>query len=43
MLVYSDGPAKTLLRAAPALDREASTALAQRLFPSEKLKPLPDG
>ena len=43
MLVHSDSPPKPLLRANPSLDREASTALARRLFPSEKLKPLPDG
>ena len=43
MLVYSDGPAKQLLQAVPALDRNASSALAAKLFPSEKLAALPDG
>lgn len=43
MLVYSNGSAKAALGAAPVLDRDASTELAQRLFPSEKLEPLSDG
>lgn len=43
MLVYSDGRARELLSAKPALDRRASAAFAQQLFPSEKLTPLEDG
>lgn len=43
MFVYSNGSAKAALGAARSLDRDASAELAQRLFPSEKLEPLPDG
>lgn len=43
MLVASEGPASEILKARPALDREATAALAQRLFPGETLKPLEDG
>jgi hypothetical protein len=43
MLVCADGYARETLRARPALDRQATEALARRLFPSEKLTPLEDG
>lgn len=43
MLVYSDGRAREALRAKPTLDRQATEALARKLFPSEKLDPLEDG
>lgn len=43
MLVYSDGPVRASLAANPVLNREKSIELAKRLFPSEKLEPLPDG
>jgi hypothetical protein len=43
MLVYSNGSAKAALRTSPLLDREASTELAKRLFPSEKLQSISDG
>ncbi len=43
MLVYSDGRARELLSAKPVLDRPATAAFAQRLFPTEKLTPLEDG
>ena len=43
MLAYSNGDAKEVLRSSPPLNREASAALARRLFPSGKLTPLEDG
>ncbi len=43
MLVYADEAPAAALRAMPALYREASLALAHRLFPGERLEPLPDG
>ncbi len=43
MLVYSDGAASQALKSRPELDRNASAALAKKLFPSEKLEPLEDG
>ncbi|WP_229418159.1 hypothetical protein [Massilia sp. Root351] len=42
MLVYSKGNPAEILKGKPELDREASIALAQRLFPSEKLEALSD-
>jgi len=43
MLVYSDGRARDTLRTRPALNRQATEALARKLFPSEQLTPLEDG
>lgn len=43
MLAYVDGDAGEILKADPRLDREASAALARRLFPSEKLEAIEDG
>jgi hypothetical protein len=43
MLVCSKGNPAEILRDKPALDREATIALAQRLFPTEKLEALGDG
>ena len=43
MLVYSDGNAKEILKSQPELDREASTDLARKLFPSKKFTPIEDG
>lgn len=43
MLVSGDGDIAAQLRAAPALDREATAALAAATFPKVKLEPLPDG
>jgi hypothetical protein len=43
MLVYANGAPSQILKSKPALDRAASMALAQRLFPSERLDPLEDG
>jgi hypothetical protein len=43
MLVYSDGNAKEILKTYPALDRDATLALARKLFPGETFEPLDDG
>ncbi|HEY9100482.1 DUF6928 family protein [Chitinimonas sp.] len=43
MLIASTGDARAQLAKLPALDRSASTNLAQRLFPAEALIPLDDG
>jgi hypothetical protein len=43
MLAYVDGSADKILKSNPRLDRSATEALAKRLFPSEKLEPMPDG
>jgi hypothetical protein len=43
MLVYSEGIPREILRDTPVLDRDATTAFVERLFPSEKLVPLDDG
>lgn len=43
MLVGSEGPAAELLARLPALDRAASLALAQKMFPGERLSELEDG
>jgi len=43
MLVYANGAPSQMLKSKPALDRAASTALAHRLFPSERQEPLEDG
>jgi hypothetical protein len=43
MLVYSKGNPKDFLHADPKLDRGATTALVQQLYPSETLVPLDDG
>jgi hypothetical protein len=43
MLVYADVDACEALKAKPALDREATLALANNLFPNETLTPADDG
>ncbi|MDZ7937177.1 MAG: hypothetical protein U5M53_02405 [Rhodoferax sp.] len=43
MIVYADGDARSLLANAPAMDRVATTKLAEALFPKDKLEPLKDG
>jgi Family of unknown function (DUF6928) len=43
MLAYSDGKASEILRSNPRLDRDAAVALAQLLFPAEKLEVIGDG
>ncbi len=43
MLVYADGRASELLKYYPALDPEATTSLAKRLFPSATLEPIENG
>jgi hypothetical protein len=43
MIAYVDGDASAVLKSNPHLDREASLALAGRLFPGENLEALPDG
>jgi hypothetical protein len=43
MLVHADGNARELLAARPELDREATSRLAAKLFPKERLEPLEDG
>lgn len=43
MLVYADSNAQEALRGEPQLDREQTFALAQKLFPREKLERIGDG
>jgi hypothetical protein len=43
MLAYVNGSVSEILKSDPELDREAASALARKLFPSEKLEPLDDG
>jgi hypothetical protein len=43
MLAYVNGSASEILNSNPMLDREATKALATKLFPSDKLEPLDDG
>lgn len=43
MAVYSAGDAKKILASKPELDRDASLAFAEKLFPNESLQPLDDG
>jgi hypothetical protein len=43
MLVGSTGDASEILKSKPKLDREASQALAVKLFPAAKLEPIADG
>jgi hypothetical protein len=43
MLVYCKGNPSAILKDRPALDRDATIALAKRLFASERLEPLSDG
>lgn len=43
MLVSSDGPARELLAKLPRLNRAASLALAQKMFPGERLAEQEDG
>lgn len=43
MLVHSQGDPKALLKNGPALDRERTAALVERLFASKRLPPLEDG
>jgi hypothetical protein len=42
MLAYVNGSASDILNGDPILDREATSALARKLYPSEKLEPLED-
>ncbi|MGE5836326.1 MAG: DUF6928 family protein [Acidobacteriota bacterium] len=42
MLVYSRRTPREVLEAKPQLDREASAALAKKLFPTERLEPISD-
>lgn len=43
MLVRTSGGVREILAKNPALDRVATTALAESLFPKERLEPLADG
>ena len=43
MIAYSNGPIATILKSRPALDRQASAALAKKLFPAPGLDQLDDG
>jgi hypothetical protein len=43
MLISSDSDARAALAAQPELDREASLALAAKLFPRERFEPLEEG
>ncbi len=43
MLVYASKDVPETLVAQPAIDRDASTALAKKLFPKHELTPLADG
>lgn len=43
MIVYSNGSPREVLRAKPSLDREASAALARKLFRERTVIPLDDG
>lgn len=42
MVITCDGDPRDLLKAKPVLDRDASEALARRLFPKSKLKAIED-
>ena len=42
-MAYADRDICEVLRGKPALDRDATLALARRLFPKEKLEPIGDG
>ena len=43
MLVYASKNVPDVLKSQPAIDRDASTALAKKLFPKHELTPLADG
>lgn len=43
MLISCSGNPREVLQSKPVLDREATIALAKRLFPLETLKELDDG
>ncbi|GGU74152.1 DUF6928 family protein [Lentzea flava] len=43
MLFYASDDVSKVLRSSPKIDREATTALMQRLYPSHNLRPIPDG
>jgi hypothetical protein len=43
MIVYAEADAATALSGAPVLDRAASRALAEKLFPGKRLKEIADG
>jgi hypothetical protein len=43
MLVYASKDVPDVLKSQPAIDRDASTALAKKLFPNHELTPLADG
>ena len=42
MVMYADGVVADTLSSTPKLDRDATTALARKLFPRDTLTPLPD-
>ena len=43
MLVYASKDVPETLKSRPTIDRDASAALARKLFPTYPLKPLEDG
>ena len=43
MLVYASGDVSKVLRAAPEIDREATAALVERLYPAHDIRPIADG
>jgi hypothetical protein len=43
MLFYASDDVSKVLRAKPKIDREATSALIQRLYPSHDIRPIADG
>jgi hypothetical protein len=43
MLMYADGDVRRILRRAPAIDREATRALVERLYPAHSVAAIGDG
>jgi hypothetical protein len=43
MIFYAGGPVRSILQATPSMDRAATRALVERLYPSRRLPELPDG
>lgn len=43
MLFYATGEIRPILRAAPPIDRDATTALVRRLYPRRRVDPIEDG
>jgi hypothetical protein len=43
MLFYASDDVGKVLRAAPQIDREATTALVERLYPAHDIRPIDDG